>query len=418
MIKKLYRKFILVSILAVTLVLFVIMASINILNYQNLVTEADRMLDWMTNTDPAMQAASPAETGHGKHANLPFDSRSFSVVLDEKGNLISIDLRDTISMDQKTALSYAKTIQKKDQKRGFIHSYRFLSTQIGQSDQSQETKIDFVDCQRSLSNFRSFLMISLLVSLFGLLMVFLLICIFSRRIMRPVEESYRKQKRFITDAGHELKTPLAITDADATVLEMEVGENEWLSDLKKQTQRMAGLTRDLIYLARMDEGSAKLVMIDFPLSDVVTETAQSFRSRAQLAEKTFDIDVEPMINFFGDEKAIRQLVGILLDNAIKYSNDNGKIKIRLSRQNHKIDLSVYNTADCIKEEDLPRIFDRFYRSDASRNSENGGYGIGLSLAQAIVSAHKGKIQAQSKDGRSMIIKVTLPLKTAGKIDPV
>lgn len=478
MIKKLHRKFILISMLAVTFVLIVIMSAINILNYRSVVTDADRMLtmvagrsnapggpgttgsgtgigpsgskskpgtksdsgsgstsDSSTDSDTDSAANPPSDpddstsSTRGFQGNLPFDSRSFSVILDEDGNEVFVDMRDTVSVSESTALTYAKKILKSGKTRGFLNGYRYLvstNTQgAGNQDSNSQntsaqntssqntgsqTEIDFVDCQKSLANARSFLMISVLVSLCGLLAVFVLIFFFSRMIMKPVEESYKKQKRFITDAGHELKTPLAIIDADASVLEMDIGENEWITDLKKQTKRMADLTKDLIYLSRMDEGSAKLVMMDFPLSDVVTETAQSFRSRAQLAKKSFEVNVQPMISFFGDEKAIRQLIGILLDNALKYSNEGGNIQVDLSKQNHRIELSVWNTADSIDRESLPRLFDRFYRADSSRNSETGGYGIGLSMAQAIVEAHKGKIQATSSDGKSICLKVTLPLK--------
>ena len=395
--------------LAVTFVLFVIISAINILNYRSIISDADRMLDMMTSKkdNPPGTLPGPSNPDSGTKGNLPFGSRSFIVVLDKDGTEVSIDMRDTVSTSNSAALSYARKIYKSGKDKGFIHGYRYLSTK---SSGDADTTIHFVDCSKSLANFKAFLIISILVSLLGLLMVFILISFFSRMIMRPVEESYKKQKRFITDAGHELKTPLAIIDADASVLEMEIGENEWISDLKKQTKRMADLTNNFLYLARMDEGSAKLVIMDFPLSDIVTETSRSFRSRALLSDKTFEIDAEQMINFFGDEKAIRQLIGILLDNALKYSNDGGDIRVSLSRKNHKIILSVFNTADHIDKKDLPHIFDRFYRSDASRNSESGGYGIGLSMALAIVNAHKGKIEAHSADERSITITVTLPLK--------
>ncbi len=189
---------------------------------------------------------------------------------------------------------------------------------------------------------------------------------------------------------------------------MEIGENEWLEDIRKQTKRMADLTGDLIYLSRMDEGRAKLEMLDFPLSDLVSETAQSFRSRAQVENKTFDMEIEPMISFCGDEKSIRELVGILLDNAVKYSDKNGRIRVTLKKKNHGIIFTVWNTAERIDREMLPHMFERFYRADSSRNSENGGYGIGLSVAEAVVSAHKGKITASTSDGKSVSISVVFP----------
>ncbi len=189
---------------------------------------------------------------------------------------------------------------------------------------------------------------------------------------------------------------------------MDIGENEWISDIRKQTKRMTDLTADLIYLSRMDEGSARLEMLDFPLSDIVGETAQSFRSRAQLENKSFETDIEPMISFCGDEKSIRELVGILLDNAVKYSDINGKIRVSLKKKSHTILLTVWNTADGIDPETLPHFFDRFYRADSSRNSEDGRYGIGLSVAKAVAAAHKGKISASTLDGKSICISVVFP----------
>lgn len=479
MIKKLSRKFILVSMLAVTVVLFIIISAINILNYRSITTDSDSILQAMKanggsiasmtasesdNTDAQTQNSTdtqadagqqdpntadaqdtgapgiiPAPEGAGDMtAETPYESRYFSVTLDSSGSIIAADMNNIVSVNKTQAEDYAQQIVRSGKTKGFIRYFRYLVYQVPESEASESSSADissasgftvspandtdsadaaasqgrirvcFLDCQRSLSNFHAFLSASILVSLIGLLAVFLLVVLLSRRVMRPVEESYRKQKRFITDAGHELKTPLTIIDADASVLEMDIGENEWLSDIRKQTKRMTDLTADLIYLSRMDEGSAKLEMIDFPLSDIVSETAQSFRSRAQLESKSFETDIEPMISFCGDEKSIRELVGILLDNAVKYSDKNGKIRVTLRKKNHTILFTVWNTADQIDPETLPHIFDRFYRADNSRNSEQGGYGIGLSVAEAVAAAHKGKISASTRDGKSICISVVFP----------
>ena len=149
-------------------------------------------------------------------------------------------------------------------------------------------------------------------------------------------------------------------------------------------------------------------MIDFPLSDVVSETAQPFQAPAKTQNKNFSAEIEPTLSFCGNEKAIRQLVSILLDNALKYSPDGGNISISLKKQNKSISLKVFNTAQNVDTKNLDRLFDRFYRGDKSRSSETRGYGIGLSVAKAIVTSHKGKIAASSKDGNSLTITVTLP----------
>ena len=249
------------------------------------------------------------------------------------------------------------------------------------------------------------------MALAGYLAFFFIILFFSGKIIRPVAESYEKQKQFITDAGHEIKTPLAIIQADVDVLELDYEGNEWLEDIRKQTKRLASLTNDLVYLSRMEESGTTMQMLPFPLSDVISETAASFQALAQTQNKAFECNVEPMISFTGDEKAIRQLVNILMDNALKYSPSQGQVTLNVQKQNRQIRMSIYNTtAEPLQKEKLHLLFERFYRMDTSRSSQTGGYGIGLSVAKAIVNAHGGKIQAVTEAGNSLEIVVTLPVK--------
>ena len=235
----------------------------------------------------------------------------------------------------------------------------------------------------------------------------ILVIVLSKKIVKPVIESYEKQKRFITDAGHEIKTPLTVIDADAEVLEMDCGDNEWLKDIRKQTAKLKDLTNNLIYLSRMEENQDKVVMIDFPISDIVEETAASFQALAVTQEKRFDCEIEPMLTCYGNEQNIQRLLEILLDNALKYSNAGGHISVKLKKNGKGIILSVYNTAEHVSKENISHIFERFYRLDESRNSKTGGYGIGLSIANAIVQAHKGKITAETEDEKSLKITVQL-----------
>lgn len=165
-----------------------------------------------------------------------------------------------------------------------------------------------------------------------MLAVLILVIILSKRIVKPVIESYEKQKRFITDAGHEIKTPLTVIDADAEVLEMDCGDNEWLKDIRKQTAKLKDLTNNLIYLSRMEENQDNVVMIDFPISDIVEETASSFQALAVTQEKTFDCEIEPMLTCYGNEQNIQRLLEILLDNALKYSNPGGHISVNLKKK--------------------------------------------------------------------------------------
>ena len=505
MIKKLRRRFILSAMLAVVLVLFSIMGAINVLNYYNVVTEADKILQVLASNDgqfpdqdPAeapdktqdsensviassetsetgtdtgnasgdtqsaaagdttktdtgttdtgdttttntgttdtgdttttdtgnTQGTTPEDPGAGKNgdsgpgsgsifdvlneknglsAETPYESRYFTVTIDSSGEVTDTNVESIAAVDTTTASDMALEVYEAGDETGFRDFYRYLMVDTDDGG----TMVIFLDCQRGLNNARSFFLISILVCLVGTAAVLVLVILLSAKIVKPVEESYLKQKRFITDAGHDLKTPLTIIDADVSVAEMDNGPNEWLDDIKVQTKRMTGLTNDLIYLSRMDEGENKMTMIDFPLSDVVSETVQSFRSRAQVEEKTFDYEIDPMITYCGDEKYITRLVTILLDNALKYSDDHGTIRVTLKKRSKGFEFRVYNTAESIDKDTLHHMFDRFYRADKSRNSSKGGYGIGLSIASAIVSAHKGKITATSDDGKSLLVTVIM-----------
>ena len=337
-------------------------------------------------------------------AETPFESRYFSVTLDETGMICGYDISSIAAVEESDLEELVQTVSDSQKQKGFWNQYRYV-----QYESDGLTTLLFLDCSRSLLNARSFLLASILVSLLGLAGVLLLIVLFSGRVVRPVQESYEKQKRFITDAGHELKTPLTIIDADVSVAEMESGPSEWLDDIKTQTRRLAGLTGDLIYLSRMDEGAMDMQRIDFPVSEVISDTVQSFRARVQVEEKTLTADIEPYLTLYGDEKSITKLVTILLDNAVKYAKEKGTISVSLHKKSKILEFIVQNDAESVDPASLPHFFDRFYRADASRNSSRGGYGIGLSMAQAIVTAHKGRITASLPEENLLRITVTLPV---------
>jgi len=408
MIRKLQRKFILVSMAAFLAVLTIIIAGINIANYVKVVHEADELLDILSRNKGVFPVGRGGRGQLPPHMSpeIPYETRFFSVVLSQKtGNIVQVETSRIISVDRSDAIAYARQILENNRSKGFVKSYRFMMQTEGDN-----VRVVFLDCGRRLEAFRSFLLASIAISFSGLILVFTLIVLFSNRIVEPISESYEKQKRFITDAGHELKTPLTVISSDLDVLEMELEKNEWLEDIKKQVKRLTELTNDLIFLARMEESDNQLQMVEFPFSDIVSETAESFHVLAQAQNKEFICNIQPMLSLNGNEKSIRQLVGILLDNALKYSPENGKISLNVHKQNRAVLLSVYNTTEnVIPGESLPKLFERFYRIDPSRNSQTGGYGIGLSIAKAIVSAHNGKIQGTSEDGRSLQITVTFPV---------
>ncbi len=399
MIRKLRRRLVVVSIGSLLIVLLLIMGTVNILNYQQILRDADQILGILKENKGRFPLREPGMMS----PELPFESRYFSVLLSVDGQVIMVDTGRIAAVDESSAVDMAQKVWQTGKEQGFFSVYRFI-----QYEETEGMRIIFLDCSRSLSTFQTFLWASIGISVLGLLAVSALILFFSGRIIQPIVESYEKQKQFITDAGHELRTPITIIDADTEVLKLEMGENEWLADIQVQTRRLTALTKDLVYLSRMEEDRRQSPQLEFSLSDLAEETAQSFQSRALVQNKKFDLFITPMLSYTGDESALRQLISILLDNALKYSPEGGWIVFRMEKQGKMILLQVENSTKEALPENLNRLFERFYRADPSRNSRSGGYGLGLSIAQAIVGVHKGKMTASRGKGDSLCISIFLP----------
>jgi len=403
MIRKLKRKFVLLSMTSLLVLLAVIVAGMNLLNYRSVVEEADAILSVLSQNKGMFpdSAGRPDRKSPPRFSpETPYESRFFSVFYDETGRAVNADVRKIASISQEDAVSLADGVLEKDRLTGFAGSYRYMVDSAPGG-----TRVTFLDCGRRLDAFRQFLISSVFMSALGFGAVFTVILILSGRIIRPIAEAYEKQKRFITDAGHEIKTPLTIINANVDILELELGgENESLADIKGQTQRLKSLTEDLVMLSRMEEAEDKLLKIEFPVSDVVLEAAGKFRALAESENKELICEIEPMLTLNGNDKSIRQLVSIFLDNALKYSPEGSKIKLTLARQGRTIRLSVSNAVNFdLDPAQLERVFDRFYRTDSSRNSETGGHGIGLSVAKAIVTAHGGKIAAAVEGEKTFVV---------------
>ncbi len=403
MIKKLRIRLVVAAMVSLLIVLSAIVGVAGVLNYRSILTEADLKLALLAENNgkfPEDIQKVPFELPR----ETAFESRYFSVLLNEDGTAVAVNTGKIAAVDTEQAAAYGEQVVQSGRQQGFVDDYRYLVVA-----QESGTYLVFLDCSRDLRSFRSFVLTSIGASAAGSVAVLILLVLLSERIVRPVSETYEKQKRFITDAGHELKTPLTIINADAEVLEMDFGESEWLNDIQSQTKRLAELTNNLIFLARMEETQPKLEQLDFPLSDLASETVDTFQALAKTSGRTLESSIQPMIAMHGDEKAIQRLITIFLDNAMKYSDEGGRITVTLEKQRSQIRLSVFNTADSVPRESLDNLFDRFYRADPSRNSKAGGYGLGLSIAAAIVRAHRGKITAATQDEKSLLITVTFPI---------
>lgn len=409
MIRSLRKKFIIAAMCAIFIVFAVIIGTINTMNYLRLKEHADYMTGLIKEGNGKLPFFNKSDFNKNKKhpkpekisAETPFETRFFYVIFDTDGNIILSDIKNIAAVNESEARRYAEAVFKDKKQKGFVDIYRFRK-----SETDEGIKVIFLDCRRELSAAGNLLLISILVFVLGLLAVFVLVLVFSKIVFAPVQESYIRQKQFITDASHEIKTPLTIISANTEVLEMESGRNRWTESIHNQIDRLSTLTGQLLTLARMDEENKISTYGRFLLSQEADETVSSFLASAKLANKSIDINIDNDIYMSGDEKQIRQMFNILLDNAVKYSEPDSKIVVSLYKKGSKIIFKTFNQVKDIDKGNNDKIFERFYRRDTSRNSETGGFGIGLSVAKLIVTAHKGKIQAVSKDGRSLSIIVT------------
>ena len=409
-ISRLRFKLIAVSMAVTLLILGLIVGGINFINFKKVIDNADNTIDYLTenyNTEETRPEPPDEEGGRdgfrpfddGISPEVKFESRYFVVSFDSDGNVTSSDTRHIFAISEEDSIKIAKKIYEGSSDRGFYRNYRYAKIRL-----NGYNAVMCLDVYNGLSSANYFLIVSLSASFIGWITVFIIVLAFSKRIIAPVSKSYERQKRFISDAGHEIKTPLAIIEADIGVMEINEGENEWLDDIKVQVRRLARLTNDLIHLSKLDEGRDSLKFIDFSVSDLASETVTSFTGLATVNKKKLEANIQPNLTLKGDMEGIRELFTILLDNAVKYSTGDGNIRLEIKKKNGHIIIETSNSAKNLTNENAEHLFDRFYRADESRNSETGGHGIGLSMAKAIVEAHKGKISAEvtGDDGKLRI----------------
>ena len=361
---------------------------------------------------PATPAPASGEMGAGPQGErkaprrgftveTPYETRYFSVTLSGDGTVLESDTAQIAAVTAEQAEVIAQSLFETGQTEGYYVNYKYLMQPVNEGVQYV-----FLDCTTDRTAAEDFLRTSVLVSLCGMAVFYLLVLILSGWVIKPMAASYDKQKEFITNAGHELKTPLAVIGSCTDVLELEQGENKWITGIRDQVARLGVLTGELMALARMDEGKT-LDKEDFDLSVAVLEELEQFRVSAERQGLTLSLDIQPSIIYRGNQASLRQLAAILGDNAIKYTAPEGEVSFRLTKKGRKICLTGTNPAEGLEPGDQSRLLERFYRGDTSHSSETSGYGIGLSLAASIAAAHGGKIDIRSEDGKFLTITVQL-----------
>ena len=409
MLRKLRERFILSAMAAFGIVMLMLVAGINALNYKVTVDRQDDMLAGIMEYEQIRESRPPGDKppmisdmpwADGPEAD--FTTRFFIVHCNGEGQLMDIFHEHISSVDQEEIRQEAERILSGHREKGYWKDYRYM---VRQEDAG--VTIIFLNVFREQRLIRSLFWVSVVTALLSFCVVLALTVFFSGRAIRPYVRNIERQKRFITDAGHELKTPLTSISTSADILEMELEGDEWVENIKKQTARMTRLVSDLVALSRLDEETPFPEKAEFSISDAAWETAEAFGAAAQAKGKTCMQQIEENLRFTGDRAAIQRLLSILLDNAVRYGAEGGEIRLEVFRRHNRIYLMVSNPCDVEKIPDLNRLFDRFYRPDEARSSDAGGTGIGLSMARAIAEAHGGKITAESRDGRIIIFKVVL-----------
>ena len=323
----------------------------------------------------------------------------FLIMADEDGNLAGIQNND--EMSDAVAQEYINQILNKKVASGMANNYQFCTEK-----KDNGTLMVFTDKSAEIDMMNKLKRTTVVVGLISIIILSVAAYFLSGLIVRPIKVAFDKQKQFVSDASHELKTPLTVISANADVLAGEIGENKWLNYIQDQADRMNVLVNDLLNLTRL-ENNSNFIETEFDLSKAITNTALPFECRAFDAGKNFILNIEDGIHIIGSEQHIKQMAAIFIDNALKYSKEKGTVRVSLTNDNGKIHFSVYNTGTGLKESEKEKVFERFYRSDASRNRATGGYGLGLAIAKSIIDKHKFKLFVDNAEGKSVCFIITM-----------
>lgn len=405
MLRKIQRRFILAAMAAFGTVMLLIIVGINVANYYRTTSMQDRLAETLLSheqTDPEKPQGSPRRGGdmRGRNPEEAFMTRFFTVHCEADGRVREV-LRDYISsIDEETAKAYAQAVLSKGREKGYYEDYRYL---VSRSEKG--ISVLFLNTAIQMQSMRSLFFVSLLTGAGSLLLVLLLVILFSRRAIRPFVKNMERQKQFITDAGHELKTPITSIATSADIAAMEHEGDEWIDNIRKQAARLTKLVGDMVALSRLDEETPYPEKSRFSVSEAAWEAAEPFAVLAKAKGKNYSQRIEENLMLCGDRTSIQRMISILLDNAVRYSDEGGEIWMRIYRRRGKVCVEVSNTCDLPDVSDLDRLFDRFYRMDKSRSSTTGGTGIGLSMVRAIAETHGGKATVQSDDGKEICFRV-------------
>ena len=391
MTKALQKKFVVTAMAAITLLLLLLLGAINVVNSVLVSGEIERTLEliWQSEgggdglfppPDPAPRG--PEEGPKNAHDTV-LSSNYFLVRYDQEGAVAKVAVSRTSAVTEEEAQELAAQVYAGEREEGQVSRFRYLRRE---APQGGGVTVVF--------SYIRVLLLSAAAGLgcWGLMLVFVILL--SRRAIRPIAENIERQKQFVTNAGHEIKTPLAIIQSNTEALELYQGESKWSRNIKTQTRRLDGLMKNLLTLARMDEGAGQTKTEDLSLSDLTARAIWDFAQPMEARKLILRADVQPEVWMQGDPAQLEQLLSLLMDNAVKYADEGGTVWVSLQKQEKRVCLSVRNTCGTLPDVPPEKLFDRFYRFDAARTQKTGGYGIGLAVARSIAAANRGTLRAR------------------------
>lgn len=389
MIRKFQRKFVLITMITLFFILSLIILAATSLNYYNMNSRADAFLELLSENQGNISKEDLRSLNEQSFytENIPYEMRYF--IVDFKDDTV-IDRSHMESISEEEGKILSGFMLKNEGNKGTIQNMRYLIDR----DHSQLYVLNIYEGQKAFENF---FVNTVFISVMSLFAVFIIVSVFSKKAIKPMTEGLLKQRRFITDAGHEIKTPLSIIAANCEVLELQYGRNEWIESTQNQVRRMNLLIKNLLTLAKMDEENIDIHFVTLNLSEIAEKIIQPFTVLADQKGIEVQKRIEKNLYISADPNRISHLISILMDNSIKYTPVDGVIEIYLERKGKNIIFDFINTVEKMPEGNLERLFDRFHREDDSRTSEGGGYGIGLSLARAVVKSHGGRIRASKAE---------------------
>lgn len=411
MIKTLQRKFILTAMAAISVLLLVLLSAINLINGWSVNRQADRTLTMLSEREGILPPQRDLqEKGPQGLLNPPLNedaamsARYFVIRLDSKGSVVYTDLNHISSVTKEEAESLAQQAASNGNNSGTTGRFRY---QMADTRDQKGSVLVFLDTSAQLYSILSVLAISVSIGVVCWLLMLLLVILLSKKAILPIARNIERQKQFVTNAGHEIKTPLAIILANTEALELHNGQSRWSQNIRSQTLRLNGLMQNLLMLARMDEGAAALPSSDFSASELLKETAAPFYELAAQRGISIEERIQPGVMLHASRELTGQLFSILLDNAAKYTDTGGTIILTLEKTERGTFFQTENTCLLPPEDEPERLFERFYRGDSARTQKNGGYGVGLSVARAIVQLQKGSIQAAYSSNGTIVFTVKI-----------